>query len=125
MHTPHFIVVRAESGARACDIVDKHLEGWGSEVNWYTVCGGVSENDDVFCLEQGRYAPTKIGVTSIQQVNAGLEGGASSLPKGENVAFNVLQHEWNSGDYAEVGVTRIQDKDETGKLWVVFVDMHS
>jgi hypothetical protein len=36
-----------------------------------------------------------------------------------------LHHEWNSSEYAALGVTRIRDKDETGMLWVVLVDMHS
>jgi hypothetical protein len=133
MHTPHFIVVKAKTGARACEIVEKHFVEWfekgeGSEDNWYSVCGAVSETDEVFSLGQGRYDPTAVAVTTVKQVNAGLKGGAKSLPKdkkGKKATFNALEHEWNSGSYSEVGVTRIAAKDEKGKLWIVFVDMHS
>jgi hypothetical protein len=61
MHTPHFIVVKAKTGARACEIVEKYFVEWfekgeGSEVNWYSVCGAVRG-----CLQK-LYRPEDVAI---------------------------------------------------------------
>lgn len=173
MHNLHFVVVKAETGEEACDIVETQISNWGNENNWRTMCGAVSENDEVYNANDGRYPPTKYSNT-IAKINKNVnrwlkscyygETAKELLAKGKKVerfaqhelwslmkyaeylhelkcfkltktvqkkngkkvssSFDVLSDEFYSWKFDECGVTQIENENE-GKIWVVFVDMHS
>jgi len=173
MHNLHLIRVTANDGKEACDIVGSHIEDWGNENNWRTMCGAVSQDNEVYKAYDGRYEPDA-NMDTIAKINKMVEGWMKpdwysdsarkalkrgkpiekfnqaelySLKfyteqlgaivswkegkkyrrkKGEKVAkgFDVLNEIFREYDYSEFGVTDIDNGDE-GKIWIVFVDMHS
>ena len=48
MHNLHYIVVNAESGQDACDIVETQISEWGNENNWRTIGGAVASDNEVY-----------------------------------------------------------------------------
>ena len=173
MHNLHFVVVKAETGQEACNIVETEIMDWGNENNWRTMCGAVSENDEVYTANEGRYEPDK-DTNTIAKINKTVrrwlkgsnygETAKRLLDKGKKVerftsheawslmkyaehlyelksikqtkayqkkagnkvspSFDVLSDEFYSWKFDECGVTQIESGYE-GKVWVVFVDMHS
>lgn len=59
MHNLHLVVVKAENAKDACDTVETELSDWGNENNWRTICGCVSEDNEVYIQGDGRYPPEK------------------------------------------------------------------
>ncbi len=55
MHNLHFVKLRAASGEDAVKEVEEDLVHFGDDNNWYSVCGAVSENGDVYTTNDGRY----------------------------------------------------------------------
>lgn len=55
MHNPHLIVVKAETGQEAMDIVETEIQDWGNENNWRSICGAVSEKNEVVTSGEGRF----------------------------------------------------------------------
>jgi hypothetical protein len=174
MHNLHLIVVKAETGYEACQNADAMLSDWGTENNWRTMCGAVSEDNETYDARDGRFRPdadtntidklndmvqdwmkeSTYGLTAQIKLKRGkkIENFNSvelwSLRKyaehlyavktvadckkirrknGEKVSkkFSVLEDEFFQYQYDECGVTRLEDADDDGKLWVVFCDMHS
>jgi len=68
MHNLHFVVTRAENTQDACDNVETMISGFGSEDNWYSVCGCVSEKNKVYNSGEGRYSPKDTGYTTIAKI---------------------------------------------------------
>ena len=52
MHNLHYIVVNAESGQDACDIVESQITEWGNENNWRTIGGAVASDNEVYIVPQ-------------------------------------------------------------------------
>ena len=57
MHNPHFCVIAADSAEEAEAAVEVELQDWGDENNWRSICGSVSEHDEVHVTGAGRYPP--------------------------------------------------------------------
>ena len=57
MHNLHLIVISAENGKEACDEVESIIEDWGNQDNWKSMCGAVSQDNEVYLSGEGRYAP--------------------------------------------------------------------
>ena len=57
MHNLHILVTRAHSATQAEDDVKSYLDGWGDEDNWRTICGSVSQDNEVHDTLAGRYRP--------------------------------------------------------------------
>ena len=57
MHNPHFCVIAADSAEEAEAAVEAELQDWGDENNWRSICGSVSERDEVHVTGDGRYPP--------------------------------------------------------------------
>jgi hypothetical protein len=57
MHNLHFVVVKDISGKDACSQAESIVEGFGNENNWFSVCGAVSETNEVYKSGEGRYEP--------------------------------------------------------------------
>ena len=79
MHNLHLIVCSADSAQEACDFVEDLIDDWGTENNWKTICGCVSENNEVYDVDiideklKGRYCPTDTGFVSIPLINKFLD----------------------------------------------------
>lgn len=101
MHNLHFIVVKASSGQEACQEAENQISDWGTENNWRTMCGAVSEDNEVYDAQDGRYRPAETEYTNIDAINNCVKKwigesfyGATAkekLDKGEN---NL--DEWNA-----------------------------
>ena len=57
MHNLHFILVRASSGEKACQDAENQIIDFGTDNNWRTMCGAVSEDNEVYDAGDGRYEP--------------------------------------------------------------------
>lgn len=57
MHNLHLILVSAENAEDACDVVESHISDFGNENNWRSICGCVSQDDEVHIINDGRYPP--------------------------------------------------------------------
>ena len=72
MHNLHFIVVKAETGKDACDEAESFISDWGNENNWRTMCGAVSEDNEVFDAKDGRYRPDE-DTNTIAKINKHIQ----------------------------------------------------
>lgn len=73
MHNLHFIVVKAKTGKDACNEAETFLIDWGNENNWRTMCGAVSEDNEVFDAKDGRFRPSE-DCNTIAKINKYVEG---------------------------------------------------
>jgi len=73
MHNLHFIVVRANSGEKACQEADALIMDWGTDNNWRTMCGAVSEDNEVYDAGDGRYEPKDTDYLTIDAINKCVE----------------------------------------------------
>lgn len=114
MHNLHFILVRASSGEKACQDAESQIIEWGTENNWRTMCGAVSEDNEVYDAGDGRYRPNpaESDLTSIEQINECVNKwlekcfyGSVAKEKFEKNEFNLDEwnaHElWSLSKYAE------------------------
>jgi len=69
MHNLHFIVVRANSGQEACQEADSIILDFGNENNWRTMCGAVSQDNEVYNADDGRYQPSETQWITIEKIN--------------------------------------------------------
>ena len=164
MHNLHYVRVIANSGEEACQKAESALMDYGTENNWRTMCGAVSEDNVVYNNIDGRYIPIATDASTIEaindQVNGWLKGSffgetarlkyekgetnilewndielwslskwsehMSEAYKFKEKSFNVLEDNFYSYKYDECGVSDCTwSGDGEGKIWIVFVDMHS
>jgi len=57
MHNLHFIVCNADSGEEACLVAAGYVGDWGDEDNWKTMCGAISEKNEIYDAKDGRNRP--------------------------------------------------------------------
>jgi hypothetical protein len=58
MHNLQFIAIKADSPEEACSMVESHTEDYGNENNWMSVCGCVSEDNEVYDTGEGAWTPS-------------------------------------------------------------------
>jgi len=83
MHNIHFVKVKANSGEEACKVVENLLVDFGTENNWRTMCGAVSENNEIFNSGDGRFEPKDTDYQSIEAINNAVNKWAESSFYGE------------------------------------------
>lgn len=83
MHNLHFVVVTAESGEDACGVAQDLIEDFGSENNWRTICGAVSQDNEVYDAQDGRYRPNET-TNTIAKINKVVSGWMESTGFGDN-----------------------------------------
>jgi hypothetical protein len=101
MHNLHFILLKANSGEEACKKAENEIMDFGNENNWRTMCGAVSEDNEVYDAGDGRYRPTETEHITIEEINQKVSGWLSEsffgvtakekLGKGE-----INLDEWNA-----------------------------
>jgi 2,4-dienoyl-CoA reductase (NADPH2) len=69
MHNLHFIVVRSSSGEEACKQAENEIIDFGTDNNWRTMCGAVSQDNEVYDAGDGRYRPAETDYTTIEAIN--------------------------------------------------------
>lgn len=69
MHNLHLAVVKAESAKEACNYVESEISDFGNENNWRTICGAVSEANEVFINDKDGGYPPEADQT-IESINA-------------------------------------------------------
>jgi hypothetical protein len=69
MHNLHLVVVKADCPEDACNHVENELMDWGNENNWRTICGCVSEHDEVYVNDDGRWSPADQEYNTIKKLN--------------------------------------------------------
>jgi hypothetical protein len=57
MHNLHLCVVRAKNAVEAEETVDEAISDWGGENNWRSICGSISEKNEVHISGEGRFPP--------------------------------------------------------------------
>jgi hypothetical protein len=69
-HNLHFVAVKADSPEDACNEVENQILDWGTENNWRTICGCVSEKDEIYINDNnGRWQPDAPDFNSIKKIN--------------------------------------------------------
>jgi hypothetical protein len=119
MHNLHFVVIKAYSAEDACDSVESLISDYGDENNWRTICGCVSEDNEVFDKDiendifKGRYCPTDMELTSIEEINKYIKTVVGTTGTYSSAAIEKLKEEpditkwkdshalWSLGEYAK------------------------
>jgi len=101
MHNLHLARVKASSAKEACNAVETAIMDFGNENNWRSICGAVSEHNEVYNSGDGRYSPESTDYTTIEKINEGVNGwmnecfyGAVAKEKFEKGEIDLSQ--WNS-----------------------------
>jgi len=95
MHNLHLAVVRAESAQDACNYVENEITEYGNDNNWRTICGSVSEDNEVFINDgDGRYAPDDDSNT-IDKINSMVEGWLKGTFYGEQARVKLKESNGN------------------------------
>lgn len=90
MHNLHFIVVKAESGEEACDVAESLISDFGDENSWRTMCGAVSQDNEVYDANDGRYPPDEESDT-IEKINAMVQGWIDGNDVYSSAALDALE----------------------------------
>lgn len=94
MHNLHLFVIKSESPDEACSTVETLIEDFGNENNWRTICGCVSEHDEVYINdEDGRYPPTD-GMNTVASINEMVKGWI----KGGTIYGNIAEQKIAEGN---------------------------
>ena len=60
MHKLHLITTKADSPEDACNEVENEIVDFGNDNNWRTICGCISEDNEIYIHEEdGAFAPEK------------------------------------------------------------------
>lgn len=91
MHNLHYVVVSADDPKSACQIVESEIGNWGNENNWRIICGCISEDNEVYNAEEGRYMPDKD--ETIESINKSIDEFISSTSHYNELAVDKLKTE--------------------------------
>ena len=111
MHNLHFILVKANSGQEACKQAENEIIDWGTDNNWRTMCGAVSQDNEIYNANDGRYEPKDTDYQTIEAINnvvsqwtkENFYGGIAKekIDKGEMDFSQWVAHElWSLSKYA-------------------------
>lgn len=51
MHNLHYLTIKADNPEEACDEVESIIMEWGNDNNWRSICGCISEDNEVHIQE--------------------------------------------------------------------------
>lgn len=104
MHNLHLCVIKANSPEEACELVQSHIENWGDEDNWRTICGCVSEDDETFEPKyekewmNGRWGVKNYTIKSINDlVKTWIDGDDWLKRHGQHLKRNPDIMKWKRG----------------------------
>jgi hypothetical protein len=102
MHNLHFIVVRANSGQEACQEADSIIEDFGNENNWRTMCGAVSQDNEVYNADDGRYQPSETQWFTIEKINQCVNNWLKDSFLGETARKKFEKGETNLDEWNQL-----------------------
>lgn len=76
-HNLHLVVIKADSAEDACDSVENEIIDFGNDNNWRTICGSVSEDNEVFINEDN--AGFMENMETIEKINAAIRKDLAAL----------------------------------------------
>ena len=80
-HNLHLVVIKADSAEDACNSVENEIIDFGNDNNWRTICGSVSEDNEVFISEDN--AGFMENMETIEKINAFIRKDLSALMNDE------------------------------------------
>jgi hypothetical protein len=93
MHNLHLVVVKAETGEDAMSDVESYMDDWGTENNWRTMCGAVSQDNEVVMGDaQGAYPPEE-NLNSIENINKMVRGWMEATYYGDEGRKTLMKVE--------------------------------
>ena len=98
MHNLHFILVKANSGEEACKKAENEIMDFGNENNWRTMCGAVSEDNEIYNAEDGRYRP-ETDYTTIEKINECVSQWIKDSFYGETAKLKFDKGETNLSEW--------------------------
>jgi len=102
MHNIHFVKVKANSGEEACQVVENLIIDFGTENNWRTMCGAISEDNEIFNSGDGRFEPKDTDYQSIDKINEAVNKWAESSFYGETAKLKFDKGETNLSEWNEM-----------------------
>ena len=110
MHILHYIVVRATDGEEACSKAESLIDDYGDGDNWRTMCGAVSQHNEVYLANDGRYEPNEDSNT-IEKISAMVQGwigqiyygqtAKTALAEGRKIEDLNSYELWSLSEYAK------------------------
>ena len=154
MHNLHLVRIKAESAKQACENVLSEISHFGNENNWFTICGCVSETNEVLDLNDGRYSPKNFTIEDINKMVKNWlvpnENEKFAFERDQKTIidwymaknyckfmyelshlknpneFDVLRDFFYETQYDYPGITEIYSSESPlNKTYIFFVDMHS
>jgi hypothetical protein len=102
MHNIHFVKVKANSGEEACQRVENLLFDFGNENNWRTMCGAVSEDNEIFNSGDGRFQPKETDYQTIEEISNAVNKWAESSFYGETAKLKFDKGETNLSEWNQI-----------------------
>lgn len=99
MHNLHFISIKAISGEEACKKAENEIIDFGTENNWRTMCGAVSQDNEVYNAEDGRYEPKDTDYQSIEKINEVVSQWIKDSFYGETAKLKFEKGETNLSEW--------------------------
>jgi hypothetical protein len=99
MHNLHFILVKAISGEEACKKAENEIMDFGTENNWRTMCGAVSQDNEVYNAGDGRYEPKDTDYQSIEAINNAVDKWTKDSFYGETAKIKFDKGETNLDEW--------------------------
>jgi hypothetical protein len=99
MHNLHYVRVKANSGEEACQFAESALMDFGNENNWRTMCGAVSQDNEVYNAGDGRYIPMNTNASVIEAINDQVNGWIKSCWNGKIAEDKFAKGETNLDEW--------------------------
>jgi hypothetical protein len=99
MHNLHFILVKANSGEEACKQAENEIIDFGTENNWRTMCGAVSEDNEIYNSGDGRYEPKDTDYQTIEKINEVVSQWIKDSFYGETAKLKFEKGETNLSEW--------------------------
>ena len=100
-HNLHLVVIKANTPKDACNSVESFIEDWGTDNNWRTICGCVSENNEVFVnttpFGSGRWDVTHKDSNTIAKINKMVKGWTKDTYYGGTAQNKIKKIEARKG----------------------------
>ena len=126
MHNLHLITIRADTPKDACNELENEIVEWGNENNWRTICGSISEDNEIYIhdKEYGRFTPAKnMKISDVGKMIKGWVGSFGYNPTEALFKFHMDQQTlssqdwWLLGEYCDFKQHQIDFYREKFNIW--------
>jgi hypothetical protein len=127
MHNLHYLTIKADSPREACDIVENIIVEWGNENNWRSICGCISEDNEIYIHDEAdSFAPGKTETLSdvTKRIKSWVDNFQyDSVIKEKLVKFQIEEEALTANDwwllqqYCKFKEEQVKFKQHTFALW--------